>query len=415
MTIRAAVVCLDVTPPVGLMMSGFAARTEPAIGTHDSLTVRAVVVNDTALVVVDVIGIHEDMSLRIRQRCQLPENNVVIAALHTHGGPASMQGRAGGQTDHDYLQRLENACVEAIDQAAQALVPARLLAGMGTDPDIARNRRHPNGLLDRSLPVLRIETLDGKAIAVMVSYACHPVVLAADNLLWTADYPHYVRLGIEEAVPGAVAIFMTGCVGDANTGHTAQASLSLAANSDRTFARAEKLGRHIASCALAAELKPAASDVAIADASVTLSFERREQLSADELLEAWQKEYPKADTIRALILDHWMAWARTAAKQELKPWRTRVSMLDWGGVRFIALPGEIFAETSLRIRDQLKTNTAFVMGFCDSNAGYIAPESEYAFGGYEIDAAHRYYGMPASFKAGSAEHLADAAMQLVTR
>ena len=413
MSMRAAVSCVDITPPIGLMMVGFAARTGPSLGTHDALTVRAVVVNDTAMVVVDVIGIHEDMSLRIRERCGLPADNVVIAALHTHGGPASMKDRAGGGTDPDYLIRLENACVQAIDQAAKALVPVRLKVGKGKDPDIARNRRHKDGLLDKSLPVLSIETLEGKTIAVLVSYACHPVVLSADNRLWTADYPHYVRSAIEEAVPGALSIFLTGCVGDANTGHSSQASLSLAANADRTYERAERIGRHIATCALATELNPVQSEASASNSTVSLSFERREQKSADQLLLDWHTERPQAEPIRALMLDHWMAWAKTAAKQELNPWTTRVSLLDWGGVKIIALPGEIFAETSLAIRRLLNQKPSFVIGFSDANAGYIPPASEYSYGGYEIDEAHRYYGMPASFKSGSAEALVAAVDNLM--
>ena len=108
-----------------------------------------------------------------------------------------------------------------------------------------------------------------------------------------------------------------------------------------------------------------------------------------------------------------MAWAKTAAKQELNPWTTRVSLLDWGGVKIIALPGEIFAETSLAIRRLLNQKPSFVIGFSDANAGYIPPASEYSYGGYEIDEAHRYYGMPASFKSGSAEALVAAVDNLM--
>lgn len=38
-------------------------------------------------------------------------------------------------------------------------------------------------------------------IAVVTAYACHPVVLAADNRLWTADYPCYLRKALEAAYP----------------------------------------------------------------------------------------------------------------------------------------------------------------------------------------------------------------------
>ena len=49
-------------------MAGFAARTGVAEGDHDALTVRALSVDDTAVVTVDVIGIDANLSARARAR-----------------------------------------------------------------------------------------------------------------------------------------------------------------------------------------------------------------------------------------------------------------------------------------------------------------------------------------------------------
>ena len=78
-----------------------------------------------------------------------------------------------------------------------------------------------------------------------------------------------------------------------------------------------------------------------------------------------------------------------------------------GGV-FVALPGEIFAATAHEIRDRLRDPDAMVIGLSEGCPGYIAPREEYAAGGYEIDEAHRYYGMPAAFAPGAAEALVEA-------
>ncbi|MEO1224787.1 MAG: alkaline ceramidase, partial [Pseudomonadota bacterium] len=64
--IRAGVAVVDITPPKGLLMAGFAARTEPAEGAHDRLTVRALAIEETVLVVADIIGFHHEMSARVR-------------------------------------------------------------------------------------------------------------------------------------------------------------------------------------------------------------------------------------------------------------------------------------------------------------------------------------------------------------
>ncbi|MBN8243674.1 neutral/alkaline non-lysosomal ceramidase N-terminal domain-containing protein [Nitratireductor aquimarinus] len=413
--IRAGVATVDITPPAGLPLSGFAARTLPATGAHDPLTVRALAINDTAMVVADVIGLHGAMSARIRRRCTLPDTNVIISALHNHGGPVSMAGRLTIETDEAYLQRLEDACVEAIDQAVAAQRPAMLSVGLGSDPDIARNRRHPDGPVDRALPLLRVRGENGDMIALMTGYACHPVVLGADNRLWTADYPHFVRRALETAYPGATALFVTGCVGDANTGHSAHASISLATNPDRSFAAAERIGAAIAKAALEAPEQALGGDVTALEAQIVLPFERRETETPAELATRWRTERASAEPAQAALLEAWTHWAETIALVPADALSGRVSLLDWGGLPVIGLPGEIFAATALSLRAACGERPAFIAGFAEDNPGYIPPREEFSSGGYEVDEAHRYYGQPASFAPGCAEALAGAAVELLKK
>jgi len=411
--IQAGAAIVDITPTPGLPMSGFAARNLPAEGAHDALTARAVVIGDTAVVVADVIGINAAMSARIRERCRLPAENVVVAALHNHGGPVSMAGRLSLAADPAYLERLEDACVAVIDKAAAARRPANITAGQGSDPGIARNRRHPGGPVDASLPLLRIRDEAGNMIAVVTAYACHPVVLAADNLLWTGDYPHFVRRTLEEAYPGAVALFMTGCVGDANTGHSAHASITLSANPDRTYEAAERIGRTVAEAALSAGEAPISEQVTARHGAVILDFQRRETEAPEILEKRWREEAVTAEPARKSLLGYWADWAKDIAPIIPEPLPARVTVLDWGGIPVVALPGEIFSETALSIRAALDLEKpAFVIGFADDNPGYIPPAGEFGHGGYEVDEAHRYYGLPATFAPGSAEALAACAIAL---
>lgn len=403
---------VDITPPAGLPMSGFVARTEPAEGVRDPLTARALVVNDTAILAVDVLGLDAATTRAIARRSAVPDDNVVVAALHTHGGPLVRFGGHAGGVDRAYMARLEAAAVEALDRAWASRRPARLAFGTGQDPEIARNRRRPDGPTDPSLPVLAIEGRDGSPIATLLTYACHPVVLGADNRLWTADYPGFVRKAVEAARPGTVALFLTGCTADANNGHSAHASVSLAADPERTFAQAERIGRHVADRALAATLAPVADSAAIRSKTVELGFARRETASMADLAQGWRNEMATATPPRAALLATWVAWAERGLPPDLaeRSVACRVSALRWGEVEIIALPGEIFAETAHDIRRRIGNPSAIVIGFADDNPGYIPPASEYAFGGYEVDEAHRYYGQPATFAPGSAEKLADAAI-----
>ena len=415
--LRAGVAVVDITPGPellarGLHLAGFAARTDPATGVHDPLTARAVVVEDTAIVAADLVGLHEETSARIRARCALPDDRVIVAATHTHGAPLAVPGRLGGEPDPDFLQAVEDGCVAAVDAALSRRQPASITAGLGADPDVARNRRHAGGPVDRALPVLRIRDAEGRLRAVVMAYTCHPVVLGADNLLVTADYPHVVRRRIEAACPGAVALFLQGCCGDTNTGHSAQASLSRAADDARNFATAERLGTRIAEAALLADETIVEGPVTAGEAQVALRLHRAER-DLPALVAAWKAEAASADPVRAMLLEHWIRWADRVADVYPGDWTGRVSVLRWGNVPIVALPGEIFGRTGLDLRAAWGAGPAFVLAYADAVPGYIPPEAEYAHGGYEVDEAHRFFGMPGGFAPQSAERLADAAMRLL--
>lgn len=405
---------VDITPPAGLMMSGYAARTQPATGSHDALTARAIAVGDTAIVVADVIGLHEDSCARIRSRCGLPDDRVVVIATHTHGGPVSMAGRGGADFDAGYLQRLEDGCVEAIDRAVAAQRPAVLSAGSGDNPGIAFNRRHDGGVIDPAVPVLRIDGVDGRPIAILTSHACHPVVLAAYNRQYTADFPHYVREALETAEPGIVAVFMTGCAGDISTGHSPHSSISTTPTPDRTYAEAERLGRRVAESALAAKLTQLDGPVRAASATVGLDLKRNETTPLPQLAAEWRAKAAESDPAWRTLYECWADWAGTIALEPLAPWTGKVTVLDWAGVRLSFMPGEMFAQSALNVRGDGR-RVHFVNSFADGVPGYIPPAAEYPYGGYEVLEAHRYYGMPAAFAEGSAERLEGLAIELGRR
>jgi hypothetical protein len=206
---------------------------------------------------------------------------------------------------------------------------------------------------------------------------------------------------------------MTGCVGDANTGHSAHASITLSASQDRTFDMAGQVGRRIAEAVLHAEEQPVCDRASARNGTVALGFERRETETAACLEQRWRTEALTAEPAHRTLLSYWADWAKTIAPVVPEPIAARVTVLDWGGVPVVALPGEIFAETALSIRAALgRDRPAFVIGFADDNPGYIPPASEFRFGGYEVDEAHRYYGLPMSFAPGSAEALAACAIAL---
>lgn len=413
--IDVGVAVVDITPPPGLAMSGFGARNEPATGAHDPLTVRALVVGDTAIAIADVIGVDSALSKRVRLACVLNADAVTITATHTHGGPSSMPMRLTVAPDDAFLQRLEQGLITAIDEAATNKKPAKLFGGIAVDPGYAKNRRHQDGAVDRTIPILRFDNSEGIPFAVFISYACHPVVLGPDNLRWTADYVHFLREKLESAYPGAITLCATGCAGDVNTGHTAAESMSNQTRPERSYAAAAKVGAGIANAVRAAQLTEMSAAVGHSEVSVALSFSSRETGPSDELARKWEA---KADAMASDGNIHriWAEWAKTTMGKGIEPISARCTALYWGGAPIIALPGEIFAETGLKVREKLPKHVpGFVLSYADDNPGYIPPISEFDHGGYEVEEAHRFYGLGATFAPGSAECLAKAGCNAAQR
>ncbi len=165
---------------------------------------------------------------------------------------------------------------------------------------------------------------------------------------------------------------------------------------------------------LIADERPLLEQASARKGAVAVGFQRRERQALEDLEQQWRLEARTADPVRKNLLTYWVEWARTIAPLTPKPLDMRITVLDWGGVPLIALPGEIFAETALSIRSAMGAQApAFVIGFADDNPGYIPPASEFAHGGYEVDEAHRYYGQPMTFASGSAEAIASCAIHLL--
>src|SRR5699024_9588170 len=85
-------------------------------------------------------------------------------------------------------------------------------------------------------------------------------------------------------------------------------------------------------------------------------------------------------------------------------WPASVTAVGLGEVQLVALPGEPFLATAERIAAAALTET-MVLGYANGCPGYLPPREEYAHGGSEARAAHRYYAMPGPFAPGSVEQL----------
>jgi len=239
-SLRAGATRVDITPAAdaALVMSGYGSRTEGHKGIHDPLYVRAVVLDDgaglAAIVTADVIGfpnaLWEKITGRITQETGIPRDNILLAGVHTHGAPA-LAGLYGGTDEKRaaYTAKVEDGVIEAVRQAKASLQPARFGAGEGKAyVNINRRARtadgtlrlgfNPEGPTDKTVAVIKFETLAGEPIAIFSNYAVHGVAMGPRNLEITGDVPGATSRFIEQHFGGkVVAPWTSGAAGDQNT------------------------------------------------------------------------------------------------------------------------------------------------------------------------------------------------------
>ncbi|HET6319294.1 MAG TPA: hypothetical protein VFG86_22795, partial [Chloroflexota bacterium] len=173
----AGVARVDITPPLGLPLRAWAARTARAKTTHEPLLAQAVVVDDkaggkAAIVALDLPHVGRGLTEDVRARVQASTGigAVLLNASHTHSGPPLDLGGGVSWTPEDpeyarYAALLPELVAGAVYGACHARRRARTASGSGRVAGVTVNRVHPDDRIDDSIQVLRIDGESGSPLA----------------------------------------------------------------------------------------------------------------------------------------------------------------------------------------------------------------------------------------------------------
>ena len=242
-SLRAGVAKVEITPAPGKYMLG--SGTTLATGAHDPLYARVLVLEvdqkRLALITVDLCRVFQ-APLMDRLRRQVKASSgisfVLMVATHTHSAPMipinenhPLTGMVAWQ--EDAVAKIAKATEKAHRQAAEAWLGTgygiayighnrRKLNPDGTVTMMFRNpTKIPTAPFDPTVAVLRIDTENRKPLAVLVNYACHPVVVMANLKQYSADFPGVMCETVEQAFgPQTMAFFLNGGAGDIDTYYT---------------------------------------------------------------------------------------------------------------------------------------------------------------------------------------------------
>jgi hypothetical protein len=236
-SLQAGAARVEITPDVNDI-------PRPFTSIHDPLYARAIYLDngsDRALLLnADVGGISTatagKVSGEISKNLNLPASNILISATHDHNaifggprpsGPGGSQGAASGPGEL-FQTKLESGLVRAAQQAHDRMQPARIGYGTGNlylngnrdaiDEQTRLWSQEPNldYPSDKTLAVIKIESLSGDLIAVYMNYAMHANSLFLEGMI-SGDFPGEAERYIERSYNDkAVALWTSGAAGDQN-------------------------------------------------------------------------------------------------------------------------------------------------------------------------------------------------------
>lgn len=407
--LKAAAASVDLRPAAGQWMTGYARRVEPATGTHDPIMARAVLLDDGhqqfVIVSCDLLGFSSavvtDIRRAIAAATSIPADNVLICCTHTHSGPASMPMRGiMGLVDATWLATAQDNIVRLVSRLPSRLQPARLAFGRVRVPHIAFNRQDNAHETDEDLSVISIEARDGGALATILQYAVHPVILGPRNLEFSGDYPGAATRHVER-LRGGIALYLQGASGDAEPENQRERGWGLG-----TFEDVERVGKRLAEAGVAALFNaPRNSNVMLTVASTYLNLPldpppTKEELAA--LVREWEAQLrsgshdgddPSVESTAAAMLD-WANELSQALATHTVPTTSQVEVFVAGinDLRLVAVPLEPYGDIGLRVKRGLEPLQTVFIGYANGLLGYCASRWAKEQGGYGPEQAHRWFG-----------------------
>jgi len=391
--VRAGAAQLVVTPPLDVQRGRPGRRLdEPTEGVHDDLVARALVVESlgvtVAVITCDAIGIPgmaftQRVRALVAEACGIPGEHLLVAATHAHSTPWTLNLH-DADIDDAWLETWAHQLASVAELAARRLVAASMHHA-SRELQLAENRRvvcadgrvyknwvrpkpaavvrqHP---IDPELGLLWFEHLDGRPLALLANYAMHPVTVMSMPF-YSADYPG-VACRLLEGVYGAgfVALFANGATADVNPPNVRK-------RWDDAWQTGLVVGGAMLQGSAATQLLlHRQGEQTAASAAMPIAARTRR-------ITPPYRPVPPSETGRQAILSAQLA-AVVADGEPLE-----IQVLRLGDLALVGVPGELFCEIGLAIKQQSPAPRTLVIGFANSYQGYFPTPVAYEEGDYEV-------------------------------
>lgn len=398
---RVGVARVDITPDYPVRLTGYAARSEMATETLQTLWAKALALGGgegggRVLITVDNCGVPggvaDEVAARLQRKAGLRREDVVVASSHTHYAPM-VRGFAENIFVRDltpeeaaasdrYTAELTDALERVALQALADRRPGRLYHGQG-EVGFAGNRRPAGGPVDPALPVLVARGGDGGIRALVANYACHCTTMGHQINAHHGDWAGHAQAFLEAEHPGATALITIGCGADANPNPRGGDDFGLALSQRHGRALADGVKEVLAGPLTALPPLPEA-----AFRRLTLPFQALPDRAE------WERRAGEA----GIVGYHARRQLARLDRGEALPVELPYSVQGWrfgSALTMVFLPGEVVVDYALRLKREAGTDRLWVTAYANDVPCYIPSRRILAEGGYEAESSLWYYDRPA--------------------
>jgi neutral ceramidase len=402
----------------------------PMVGTFDErlaekafdpLHARALVLDDSrvqiALVVIDSCYVPrwvlDDAKTRAAKSTGIAAERMLMAATHTHTAPAS-RDRRETKADPEYVERLTQGIVTAVEQAHRNLTAAEIGWGVVQVPEEVNNRRwymrpggivpnpfggtsdavrmnpprasplldRPAGPTDPDVTFLSVRSRAARPIALLANYSLHyvggipPGGVSAD---YFGEFARLVetRLQSDDDGPPPIGILSNGTSGDIN-------NINFRESGQRSepFERMRTVAKRVADAVF--EQYPQVAhrhdaSLAMAQRRLTLDKRRPTPQQVERAREVLAAEDASSLPNLAKPYAKWVLDLDQPPHQE----EIVLQALRIGDLGITAIPCEVFAEIGLEIKKRSPLWPTCTIELANGHYGYLPTPQQHALGGYE--------------------------------
>ncbi len=238
----------EITPPLGSSIPGYF-NLRRASDVKDRLYARSVVFQNgdttTAIVAMDTCGVNENLQKKVAARVEkytgIKEENLVVAAIHTHTGFPFVTGNIEDEDplvredQEGYFAVVSNLIADCVILAYKRLEESTLSFGSGEVHGISFCRDYfmKNGTprtnpprcdeniegqvteIDPQLPVLFVKDKNGNPTGALISFGCH--LDCVDGTELSGDYASILSKELKKVYgQDFVTVFLMSCSGNVN-------------------------------------------------------------------------------------------------------------------------------------------------------------------------------------------------------